>query len=130
MLRLLLPVMLLAALAVPALALAAPAGKYKGQATAQDGKFRYGKVTFTVKGSSIRNLTIRGVTTSGCGGFKDVVVPSLKIRGSSFSGTYKPVKGVDDKITVKGSFKGSKASGTFKEGPACVNRGRFTAKRG
>jgi len=120
----------LLALAVPALAVAAPAGSYQGKATAMDGKFRYGKVTFKVQGSTIRNLRIEGVTTSGCGGFKDVIVPKLTIKGNRFSGTYKPVASVDDKITVKGSFSGSKATATFKEGPTCVNRGRFTAKRG
>ena len=123
-------VLCLLALAVPALAMAAPAGSYKGQATAMDGKFKYGKVTFKVKGSTIRDLRIEGVTTSGCGGFKDVIVPKLTITGNRFSGTYKPVPGVDDKITVKGSFSGSRATATFKEGPTCVNRGRFTAKRG
>ncbi len=115
-------------LAVPG-ALAAPAGSYKGKATSKDGTFNYGKVTFTVSGSKIKNLRIQGVTTSGCGGFKDVIVPKLTIKGSSFSATYKPVKDVDDTIKVKGTFKGSTAKGTFEEGPVCVNAGRFTAKR-
>jgi len=118
----------LAALMAPGLASAAPSGPYKGQATAMDGSFKYGKVTFSVIGKTIRNLRIRGVTTSGCGGFKDVIVPKLTIKGSRFSGTYKPVAGIDDKITVSGSFSGSSVKATFKEGPLCVNRGRFTAK--
>lgn len=122
-----LALLIVALVAVP-VALAAPAGSYKGQATGVDGTFKYGKVTFTVKGSTIRNLRVRGVTTSGCGGFKDVIVPKLTIKGNRFSGTYKPVAGIDDKITVSGSFSGSSVKATFKEGPLCVNRGRFTAK--
>lgn len=87
----------------------------------------YGKVTFKVVGSKIRNFTVQGVT-SGCG-FKSVVVPTLRIRGRRFSGSYQPVPGLDDIITVNGTFNGTRASGTFVEGPLCSAAGRFSARR-
>ena len=128
--------LVLAALSLVALAGAAVAhaavrqGSWKGQATSIDRKSKYGKVTFKVKGSTIRNLKIESVTTSGCGGFKSVVVPKLKIKGTRFTGTYKPVPGVDDIISVNGKISGGKASGTFSEGPLCGNGGRFSARAG
>ena len=123
-------VVLLPALAAPATGAPAAAkpGKWSGQATSKDRSFKYGKVTFRVRGNTIRNLKIAAVTVSGCGGFKDVVVPRLRIRGTRFAGSYEPVPGVDDTIIVRGRISGGKATGTFSEGPTCVGEGRFTAR--
>jgi hypothetical protein len=122
-------VLCVAATALPALAdAAARSGSWKGQATSEDGSFKYGKVTFRVRGNTIRNLKIEGVTVSGCGGFKSIVVPRLTIRGSRFSGSYKPVPDVDDVIIVRGTISGRTARATFSEGPTCVGKGRFTAR--
>ena len=69
-----LALLIVALVAVP-VALAAPAGSYKGQATGVDGTFKYGKVTFTVKGSTIRNLRVRGVLHLGWAIFHLLIVP-------------------------------------------------------
>lgn len=123
---------------VGSLAVASPAAasRWLGKATDRAGDFEYGKVTFTVSGSTMRNLVIEGVTTSGCGGYKSVIVPKLKIRGSKFSGSYVPVPGKNDIIRVTGKIKGSRATAIFSEGsidptkpPLCENEGKFTAKR-
>jgi|SRR3712207_5763917 len=112
-----------------AVAEAAPqAGAWRGQATSMDTDFKYGKVSFRVVGNTIRNLKIEGVTTTGCGGFKDVFVPKLTIKGTKFSGSYKPVPDVDDVIIVRGTITSRSAKATFSEGPTCQNKGRFTAK--
>lgn len=115
----------------------AMAAKWTGKATNLAGNFNYGKVTFTTSGSTMKNLKIEGVTTSGCGGYKSVIVPKLKIKGSRFSGSYVPVPGLNDVIRVSGTIRGSSASGQFSEGPLdiakpplCQNNGRFTARRG
>ena len=119
---------LLAALPLADAGGAVKAGQWVGQATNMKGDFKYGKVTFKVKGNTIRNLKIESVTTSGCGGFKSVIVPKLTIKGTRFIGAYQPVPGVDDIISVNGTIKGGKAKGTFSEGPLCQNAGRFTAR--
>lgn len=113
------------------------AARWSGQAFSLQSDFRYGKVSFTTSGSTMRNLKIEGVTTSGCGGYKSVIVPKLKIKGGKFSANYIPFPGLNDRIIVRGSIKGSRASGVFAEGPidvgkapVCQNSGRFTARRG
>ena len=112
-----------------AVAEAAPqAGAWRGQATSMDTDFKYGKVSFRVVGNTIRNLKIEGVTVTGCGGYKDVFVPKLTIKGTKFSGSYKPVADVDDVIIVRGTITSRSAKGTFTEGPTCEGKGRFTAK--
>jgi hypothetical protein len=118
--------------ATPALA-----AKWTGKATNLAGDFNYGKVTFTTSGSTMKNLVIEGVTTSGCGGYKSVIVPKLKIRGGKFSASYVPVPGLNDVIRVRGTIRGSRASGQFSEGPLdiskpplCQNKGKFTASKG
>lgn len=123
---------LVALVAIPvAEAIAAPkSGTWTGKATNMTRDVDYGKVTFTVKGKTIRNLKIESVTTDGCGGLKSVIVPKLTITGNRFKGSYQPVAGVDDIIVVHGTFKGTTAKGTFNEGPLCENAGRFTAKAG
>jgi len=129
--RLLIALALLCLAAVPAtVGAAAKAGSWRGQATSKDGKFRYGKVTFRVSGTTMRNLKIESVTVSNCGGLglKTVFVPRVRIRGTRFSAAYKPVKDVDDTIIVRGTIKGRSARGTFSEGPTCVGEGKFTAR--
>ena len=115
----------------------AAAAKWTGKATNLAGDFNYGKVTFTTSGSTMKNLKIEGVTTSGCGGYKSVIVPKLKIKGGRFSGNYVPVPGLNDVIRVRGTISGSTARGQFSEGPLdiakpplCQNKGKFTARRG
>lgn len=108
---------------------AAEASQWVGKATNLKGDFNYGKVTFTVKGSLMKNLIIEAVTTQGCGGYKSVVVPKVRIRGSRFQATYVPVPGLDDTIKVSGTIRGSKATGKFREFGLCNNEGKFTARK-
>ena len=117
----------LGAVAVDAVA-AARAGAWRGQATSKDGSFKYGKVTFRVRGSTIRDLKIESVTVSGCGGMKTIFVPRARISGTRFSATYKPLPDVDDEIKVRGTISGRTARGTFSEGPLCGGEGKFTAR--
>ena len=112
----------------PAADAAVRSGAWKGQATSTDTDFKYGKVSFRVKGKTIRNLKIESVTVSGCGGMMTLVVPKLTIKGSKISGSYKPVADSDQIIIVTGTIKGSKAKAKFTAGPTCVGEGRFTAK--
>jgi hypothetical protein len=127
-LRVLLVVACLTALPIAIAEGAARAGAWTGKATSPDGKFAYGKVTFTVKGKTMRNLKIESVTVSGCGGFKSIVVPKLTIKGNTFSGSYAPVPDVEDIIVVKGTISGRTAKGRFTEGPLCAGDGKFTAR--
>ncbi|CAN5643337.1 hypothetical protein BH10ACT11_BH10ACT11_07140 [soil metagenome] len=139
-LALLLSVLGLLLIAVPASA--GTAGTYKGKATSMDRDFNYGKVTMKVRGGKVTSLVIEGVTTSGCGGFMDVVfAPKDRdtkiVKGSArikthdrLSVTYRPLRSIEDQVTtIKAHFTGSKVSGTFKSGTLCNNRGRFTAKK-
>ena len=116
------------AVAAPSAEGAATGGSWKGKATSTDGDFNYGKVTFRVKGNTVRNLKIEAVTVSGCGGFTTIVVPKLTIRGTKLSGSYKPVPDSDQIIIVTGTIKGRTAKAKFTAGPTCVGEGRFTAK--
>ncbi|CAB4920256.1 unannotated protein [freshwater metagenome] len=115
-------------LAVAATALAS-GSRWRGSSTNLKGDFTYGKVSFTLSGSTIRDFVIEGVTTSGCGGFKSVVVPRIRLKGSVISVKYRPIEGIDDWIVIAGRIRGGKATGTFREGPLCSNEGRFTARR-
>ncbi len=126
------PVLLSLAVLIPAVFAEAAGrnGAWKGSATSSDGKTRYGKVTFTVKSAKMKNLKIESVTTSSdCGGLKSVVVPKLTIKNNRFTGAYQPVAGVDDIISVNGTFKNGVAKGTFSEGPLCEGDGKFTARK-
>lgn len=107
------------------------ADKYVGEATNSNGSVSYGKVTFTVSGSKIKKFKVEGATVSNgnCGGYKSVVVPTMKLKGSKIVGAYQPVPGVDDIISVNGTLKNGKARGAFTEGPLCQIEGRFTARR-
>ena len=111
---------------IPAIAFAAPAGKYKGKVVGDSGK-----VTFRVVGNKVKKFTIDGVGATCPNGFTlvTVYVPEAKIRrDGSFYKRYQPVEDVDQKITLKGQFHGSKASGTVKAGPLCVYKEKWTAK--
>ena len=113
-------------------AMASPAyadSKWQGTSTNTSGNFKYGKVTFTMKGNTIKNFIIEGVTTIGSGGYKSVIVPKIKVSGNKFLTNYTPVPGINDVVVVSGKFSGNKVSGTFSEGPLCSNAGKFTAKR-
>lgn len=107
-----------------------PQGKWTGTSTNTEGTFNYGKVSFTVASGAVTKFTIAGVTVSGCGGYMSIVVPRIPIKGKSFSGSYVPVKGIDQTVTVSGRLTGAQIKGTFKSGPTCVGAGRFTATLG
>ena len=121
---------------VPASATGIPArggvvqGPWTGTSTNVAGDFSYGQVSFTVARGVVKDFIIEGVTVSGCGGYKSIVVPRLTIKGSSISGSYDPVPGVQDTITVKARFAAGVIRGTFTEGPTCVGAGRFVARPG
>jgi hypothetical protein len=109
---------------------AATGGPWTGKATSMDRDFNYGKVTFKVKGSTIRGLQIEAVTVSGCGGFMTLVIPRARIDGRRFTGAYQPVPGTDQIVSVNGTFRGNTVKGTFSAGPLCQGAGRFTARAG
>ena len=129
-----------AATSVPALA-AGFDGTYRGQARSLESDFRYGKVTVKVKNNRVNHLEIEGVTTTGCGGFMDVVFapddPETQIIGGSrkivngrFKVRYRPVRSIEDQdTTITARFVGGRVTGTFASKDLCVNAGRFTAKR-
>lgn len=114
------------ALAVPAIALAAPAGKYKGKVVGDPS----GDVTFKVVGSYLKKFKIDSVTAT-CYPLTAVTVyvPSAKIKGNSFSRNYKPVADSEQRIKLKGRFNGSKASGTVEGGPNCQYKEKWTARK-
>jgi hypothetical protein len=127
-----------ALLAAPAYAATAT---YKGRATNMDGDFKYGAVTVKVANGRVKRIEIKSVTTTGCGGFMNVIYSagyegskiikgSNRIRDGRFNFTYQPTTDVEDQATVyKGRVSGSKVTGTFESGDLCGNAGRFTAKR-
>ena len=128
-----------AALAAPANA--GPTVTYRGQARSLESDFRYGKVRITVRDNRVRRIVIESVTTTGCGGFMNVVFApsdpdleivsgSTRIRGGRFSVKYRPTKDVEDQTTqIRARITRRSATGTFKSGDLCENAGRFTARR-
>ena len=104
-----------------------PRGAWTGTSTNMDRTFNYGKVSFTVGKGVVTNFKIEGVTVSGCGGYRTIVVPRLSIKGRSIAGSYEPVPGIDDVVIVPARFVGGKIVGTFTEGPTCSGAGRFVA---
>lgn len=138
--RMLLMVVATAGLAIPAQA-AGPDGTYRGQAKSLQSDFRYGKVIVKVKRSKVTYLEIEGVTTTGCGGYMDVVFApndpdtqiiggSAKIRNGRFTVKYRPSRDIEDQDTfIKARFRGGRVSGTFESMSLCQNAGRFTATR-
>ena len=105
------------------------ASKWQGTSTNASGNFNYGKVTFTLDGKVIKDFLIEGVTTSGCSGYKNVIVPRINVRGTKFTVKYIPIPGINDAVVVTGTFKGNKVTGSFAEGPLCSNAGKFTATK-
>jgi hypothetical protein len=116
-----------AALLLPATALGAPEGNYKGTVTGDSGK-----VKFKVDGSKVKKFEIDGVYADCFGGqmLMSVYVPSAKIKGNSFKTTYIPDPESEFQVTLEGKFNGSKASGSvFGEG-VCGYEESWTAKKG
>ena len=105
-----------------------PQGAWSGTSTNMAGDFSYGAVSFTVGRGVITKFRIDGVTVSGCGGFKSIIVPKLTISGRSTSGRHVPIPGVDDVIIIKARFTKGMIKGTFTEGPLCSGEGRFIAR--
>jgi hypothetical protein len=96
-------------LALPALALAAKEGKYKGKVVDDSGK-----VTFKVDGNKVKKFAIDGVYANCYGGgmLVSVYVPSAKIKGdNTFRKRYVPDPDSDFHVILKGRFDGQKASG-------------------
>lgn len=136
-----LAVVVAAAAAVPALAATGHNGTYRGKATSMDTTFKYGKVLVRVKSGRVTHLKIEAVTTTGCGGFMDVVfapgTPDMKIVGGSarikngkFTVRYLPYDEVEEQSTfITATFRSGKVTGRFESLGHCSNKGRFTAKR-
>ena len=117
----------IAALLIPAVALAAPEGNYKGTVTGDSGK-----VKFKVDGSKVKKFEIDGVYADCYGGGQliTVFVPQAKIKNNSFKTTYIPDPESDFMVTLEGKFNGSKASGTVLGEGVCGYEDEWTAKKG
>lgn len=117
------------ALVVPALALAAPEGKYSGKIKGDSTK---DNVTFKVVGNKVKKFEVKSVTAT-CYPLTAVTVfvPEAKIRkDGSFSKNYKPLPDDDHVVKLRGKFTGGKASGTIKGGPNCVYDAKWSARKG
>ena len=116
----------LVVLVLPALALAAPEGKYRGKVTDDSGK-----VSFRVDGNKVKKFTIDGVYANCYGGgmLMSVYVPAAKIRGNRFSKTYRPEPDSEFHVILKGRFDGGKASGTVKGEGLCGYEEKWTARK-
>ena len=119
-------VIALIALVIPALALAAQEGKYKGKVVGDPD----GDVTFKVVGSKVKNFKIDSVTAT-CYPLTAVTVfvPSARIRDNKFSRNYRPDPDSEHVIRLRGKFEGNRATGTVKGGPSCVYQEEWRAKR-
>jgi hypothetical protein len=94
-----------------------------------------------VRAGKVTSLVIKAVTTTGCGGFMDVVFAprdpetgivagSARLRDGRLSVTYRPVKSIErQSTTIRARIAGSRVTGTFESGELCGNAGRFTARR-
>jgi hypothetical protein len=119
--------LVLIAVSVPAaLALAAPEGKYSGKVK-DDG----GKVKFKVDGNKVKKFEIDGVYANCYGGgmLISVHVPSAKIKDNKFRKRYVPDPEVEFHVILKGSFNGSKASGSVKGEGVCGYEEKWSAKK-
>ena len=114
------------ALIVPAFASGADEGKYKGGVVGDSGK-----VSFKVVGSKVKKFEIDGVYADCFGGqmLISVFVPTAKIKNNRFEATYVPDSTADFQVTLKGKFKGSKASGTVEGEGDCGYAEEWTAKK-
>ena len=119
------PVILIALL-LPALAIGATEGKYKGSVVDDSGK-----VTFKVDGSKVKKFSIDGVYADCYGGgmLISVYVPSAKIKDNRFSATYVPDPESEFQVTLEGRFNGSKVSGTVLGEGVCGYEEKWTAKK-
>jgi len=139
----LVPLTLVAAIALAAPATAGSTATYKGRATSTDKSFKYGKVTVRTKGSKVTNLKIESVTTNGCAGVsaitivfapgnrdQEIVGGSATIKKGKLTVSFRPDKTVEEQITsIRATFKGKSVTGQFESVGICTNAGRFTAKR-
>ena len=118
--------LVLIVLAVPAVALAVPQGRYKGKVVGDPS----GDVTFKVVGSKLKNFKIDSVTAT-CYPLTAVTVfvPSVRIKGNSFATTYRPEPSSEHRIKLRGRFDGSRVRGTVEGGPNCVYREKWTARK-
>ena len=116
----------LIALAIPAIALAAPEGRYRGKVVGDSGK-----VSFRVDGNRVKKFTIDGVYANCYGGgmLMSVYVPSARIRNNRFSKTYRPDPDAEFHVILKGRFSGSRASGTVKGEGLCGYEEKWTARK-
>lgn len=114
------------ALAVPAIALAAPEGRYKGKVAGDPD----GDVTFKVVGNKVKNFKIDSVTAT-CYPLTAVTVfvPSARIRDNRFSRTYRPDPDSEHRIKLRGRFEGGRATGTVEGGPTCVYEEKWRARK-
>ena len=99
----------LIALVIPAIALAAPEGKYKGTVVDDSGK-----VSFKVDGNKLKKFEIDGVYANCYGGgmLMSVFVPSARIKGdNTFRKRYVPDPDSEFHVILKGHFDGQKARG-------------------
>lgn len=103
-------------------------GRWVGTSTNPEGTFNYGAVSFTLRGKMIIDFKIEGVTVSGCGGYKSIIVPRMRINGTRVTATYVPIPGLDDVVKVNARFAGGMLRGTFSEGPLCSGAGKFVAR--
>lgn len=112
---------------LPALALAAPEGKYSGKVK---GDSTPKNVTFKVVGNKVKKFEIDSVTAT-CYPLTAVTVfvPEAKIKNNKFSRNYKPLPDDDHVVKLRGSFDGGKASGTVEGGPNCVYKAKWTARK-
>jgi hypothetical protein len=110
---------------VPALALAAPAGRYAGRTEGG------GKVTFKVSGGKVRGFRVASVVAICPSGLTQIqaYVPAARIRNGRFYRRYTPIRSVDQNVTLRGRFRGGKASGTVKGGPTCVYSQSWRARK-
>jgi hypothetical protein len=122
-----LSLLLCAALVIPAVALAVSEGKYKGTVVDDSGK-----VSFKVDGDKVKKFEIDGVYADceGGGQLISVFVPKAKIKGKTFEARYIPDPTADFQVTLKGKFKGQKASGTVLGEGVCGYEEEWTAKKG
>jgi len=131
--RLLIAALAVAAVAAP-VALAAGDGKYTGHVKGD----KSAKVTVKVKDNRVTKFVGNVYASCGLSNFIITVAyppvgmkgASAKIKDGKFKVVFKGSPDVeDDKRTVKGTFNGSKVSGTIKVEGLCSADDEYTAKR-
>ena len=131
--RLLIACLAVAAVAAP-VAFAAGDGKYKGHVKGDESA----KVTVKVKDNRVTSFVGNVYASCGLSNFIITVAyppvgmkgASAKIKDGKFKVVFKGSPDVeDDKRTVKGTFNGSKVSGSIKVEGLCSADDEYTAKR-